>query len=50
VLIDERFGEGDDNLERKYAVELVALKPDVILAQGSGTMGLLPVPTHPRPG
>ncbi len=41
VLIDERFGRGDDSLARKYAVELVALKPDVLLAQGSGTMGVL---------
>jgi putative tryptophan/tyrosine transport system substrate-binding protein len=35
VRIDYRWGAGDPNLFRKYAAELVALAPDVILA-GSG--------------
>src|SRR6516225_6910093 len=35
IQIDYRFGAGDPDLLRKYAAELVALAPDVILAQGS---------------
>src|SRR6516162_8194708 len=35
IQIDYRFGAGDPDLFRKYAAELVALAPDVILAQGS---------------
>jgi putative ABC transport system substrate-binding protein len=35
IQIDYRFGAGDPNLLHKYAAELVALAPDVILAQGS---------------
>ena len=35
IQIDYRFGAGDPDLLRKYAWELVALAPDVILAQGS---------------
>src|SRR5262245_61035589 len=33
VRIDYRWGAGDIELFRKYAAELVALKPDVILAR-----------------
>jgi putative tryptophan/tyrosine transport system substrate-binding protein len=36
VQIDARLGQGDADLARKYAAELVALTPDVILTSGSG--------------
>jgi putative ABC transport system substrate-binding protein len=35
VRIDTRWGEDDADRERKYAVELVTLSPDIILAGGS---------------
>src|SRR5262249_54588723 len=35
VRIDFRFGAGDAERNRKYASELVALAPDVIVATGS---------------
>src|SRR5262245_54027838 len=35
VQIDIRWGEDKPDLERKYAAELVALAPDVILASGT---------------
>src|SRR5262245_16749158 len=35
VQIDIRWGEDKSDLERKYAAELVALAPDVILAAGT---------------
>ncbi len=35
VQIDVRWGEDDAERERKYAAELVALSPDVIVAAGS---------------
>jgi putative tryptophan/tyrosine transport system substrate-binding protein len=35
IQIEHRFGAGDPDLFRKYAAELVALAPDVILAIGS---------------
>ena len=35
IQIDYRFGGTDPDLYRKYAAELVALAPDVILAQGA---------------
>ena len=38
IRIDIRWGEDKNDLERKYAAELVALAPDVILA--SGTMSV----------
>jgi ABC-type uncharacterized transport system substrate-binding protein len=41
VLIDTRWAAGDANLIRKYAAELIALAPDVILTSGSATMGPL---------
>lgn len=41
VLIDTRWASGDPNLIRKYAAELIALAPDVILTAGSATMGPL---------
>jgi putative ABC transport system substrate-binding protein len=41
VRIDIRWGAGDTERIRRYAAELVALAPDVILAVGSGTTGPL---------
>jgi putative ABC transport system substrate-binding protein len=41
VRIDSRWAAGDANLIRKYAVELIALAPDVILAPGSTSVGPL---------
>jgi putative ABC transport system substrate-binding protein len=41
VLIDTRWAGGDPDRARKYAAELVALKPDVILANGGSIVGLL---------
>jgi len=41
VQIDYRFGAGDPDRIRKYAAELVALAPDVILATGGPTVGAL---------
>jgi putative ABC transport system substrate-binding protein len=35
VRIETRWGEDDFDLERRYAAELVALAPDVILASGT---------------
>ena len=39
--IDTRWSAGNADDTRKYAAELVALAPDVILAQGSATVGPL---------
>jgi putative tryptophan/tyrosine transport system substrate-binding protein len=41
VHIDIRWGAGDPERIRKYAAELVALAPDVILASGGTTLGPL---------
>jgi putative ABC transport system substrate-binding protein len=41
VRIDTRWGAGDADLTRRYAAELVALAPDVILATGSPPLGAL---------
>src|SRR3954464_9372832 len=41
VRIDRRWAAGDANRTRRYAAELIALAPDVILAPGSFTMGPL---------
>jgi putative tryptophan/tyrosine transport system substrate-binding protein len=41
VRIDTRWGAGNANDIRKYAAELVALAPDVILATGSVSVGPL---------
>ena len=35
IRIDIRWGENDVDRDRKYAAELVALAPDVILAAGT---------------
>src|SRR5262249_1659541 len=41
IWIEYRWGSGDPRRVLKYAEELVALAPDVILAQGSSTAGSL---------
>ena len=41
VRIDIRWAAGDANLIRKYATELIALAPDVMLAPGSTSLGPL---------
>src|SRR5215210_7058248 len=41
LQIDTRWGSGDAKLMRRYAAELVALAPDVILAGGTTTVGSL---------
>jgi ABC-type uncharacterized transport system substrate-binding protein len=41
VQIDTRWGEDDVDLERKYAVELVALTPDVVMASGTLSVAAL---------
>jgi putative ABC transport system substrate-binding protein len=41
VRIDARFGAGDPVRIRKYAAEVVAFSPDVILAAGSAALTLL---------
>ena len=41
VRIDTRWGGGDAELIRKYAAELIALAPDVILAPGNATVAPL---------
>src|SRR5215470_17962286 len=38
MRIDIRWGVGDNDRTRRYAEELVALAPDVILASGSSTL------------
>src|SRR5258708_38359353 len=50
VRIDLRWGAGDPERIRKYAAELVALAPDVILTVGSGTTGPLLQATRAVPG
>ena len=35
VRIDIRWGENDVELDRRYATELLAFAPDVILASGT---------------
>jgi putative ABC transport system substrate-binding protein len=41
LQIDYRRGAGDTDATRKYAAELVALAPDVILASGGTVVGVL---------
>jgi putative ABC transport system substrate-binding protein len=41
VLIDYRWSAGDPDVGRRYAAELVALAPDVMLAGGGATVSLL---------
>ena len=49
VRIDVRWTEGDAALERKFAAELVALTPDVILATASPTVAALQAVTRTVP-
>ena len=49
VRIDTRWGAGDADRIRKYAAELVALAPDVILATTSVTVGALQLVTRTVP-
>jgi putative tryptophan/tyrosine transport system substrate-binding protein len=41
VRVDTRWGEDDIELSRRYAAELVALAPDVILASGGPSLAAL---------
>src|SRR5262245_55877155 len=41
VQIDHRWGAGDADRIRRYAAELVALAPDVILSSGPSSVGPL---------
>src|SRR5499433_3960635 len=41
LQIDYRWGAGDADRSRRYAAELVALAPDVILAVGSAAVAAL---------
>src|SRR5262249_1612696 len=47
--IEERYPSGNRDLIRKYAEDLVAQTPDVILAQGGGAIGPLQQVTHTIP-
>jgi putative ABC transport system substrate-binding protein len=47
--IEYRWGAADNNLIRRYAAELVALSPDVILAAGGGVMQALMDATRTTP-
>ncbi len=49
LQIDYRRGAGKNDLTRKYAAELVALAPDVILASGGTVVGPLLQATHSIP-
>jgi len=49
VRIDVRWAAGDAALERKFAAELAALAPDVILATASPTVAALQAVTRTVP-
>jgi putative ABC transport system substrate-binding protein len=49
VRIDIRWAAGDADLDRRFAKELVALTPDVILATGSSTVAALHLATRTVP-
>ena len=49
LRIDTRWGAGDAERIRKYAAELLALAPDVILASGGAVAGSLLQVTHTVP-
>ena len=49
LQIDTRWAAGEDAQGRKYAAELVALAPDVILASGGSVVGPLLQATHTVP-
>src|SRR5262249_6979086 len=41
LQVDVRWGENNEDLDRKYAAELIALEPAVILASGSPSVAAL---------
>jgi putative tryptophan/tyrosine transport system substrate-binding protein len=49
LQIDYRWGAGDTNLDRKYAYELIALAPDVLLVAGGTMVGILQQMTRTMP-
>jgi putative ABC transport system substrate-binding protein len=49
VRIDTRWGADDADRERKYAAELVALAPDIILASGTLSVTALQHVSHTLP-
>jgi putative ABC transport system substrate-binding protein len=49
VRIEVRWGEGDEDAIRKYAAELVALAPDVLVAGGGTTLEVMLKVTHTIP-
>jgi putative ABC transport system substrate-binding protein len=49
VQVDTRFGQGDGDRTRKYAAELVALAPDVILSTGAAATEQLTKTTRTVP-
>jgi putative tryptophan/tyrosine transport system substrate-binding protein len=49
LQIDYRWGAGDANLYRKFAAELVALAPDVLLGVGGTAIGALQQVTRDLP-
>jgi len=49
VWIDTRWGENDVERDRRYATELLAFAPDVILASGSLSVAALRHVTHTSP-
>jgi putative tryptophan/tyrosine transport system substrate-binding protein len=49
VRIDTRWGENDVERDRRYAAELVALAPDVVLAAGTLSVTALQHVTHTLP-
>jgi putative ABC transport system substrate-binding protein len=49
IQIDYRFAAADPDHSRKYAAELVALAPDVIVAQSGLDLGPLLQATHTLP-
>jgi putative tryptophan/tyrosine transport system substrate-binding protein len=49
VRIDTRWGEDDMDLERKYAAELVALAPDILLASGTLSVAAIQHVSHTLP-
>jgi putative ABC transport system substrate-binding protein len=49
IKIDYRFAAGNPERTRRYAAELIALAPDVILASGSSTTGPLRLATRTVP-
>ena len=49
IHVDIRWSGADSDRRRKFATEIVALAPDVILAPGSSSMGPLLQATHTIP-